>query len=74
MNDMLSSLHLPDDMKQLSFDELAVLAYEVRLVILDVCSANGGQVASSLGAVELSIALHRVLVSTREEMIWDVGH
>lgn len=74
MNGMLSSLHLPDDMKQLSLDELAVLADELRQVILDVCSVNGGHVAPSLGVVELTIALHRVFDSPHDRIIWDVGH
>lgn len=74
MTGMLSSLNLPDDMKKLTFSELAELADELRQVILDVCSVNGGHVAPSLGVVELTIALHRVFDSPRDRIIWDVGH
>lgn len=74
MNGMLSSLNLPDDMKNLTYQELSALADELRQVILDVCSVNGGHVAPSLGVVELTIALHRVFDSPRDRIIWDVGH
>ncbi|MEA5113465.1 MAG: 1-deoxy-D-xylulose-5-phosphate synthase [Geobacteraceae bacterium] len=74
MTGMLSSLNLPDDMKKLTFNDLDVLAEEIRQVILDVCSVNGGHVAPSLGVVELTIALHRVFDSPRDRIIWDVGH
>lgn len=74
MGSLLTSIRLPDDLKKLNFGDLADLADELRQVILDVCSVNGGHVAPSLGVVELTIALHRVFDSPRDRIIWDVGH
>ncbi len=71
---MLSDIHGPQDIKRLSVKELTALADEVRQRILDVVSENGGHLASSLGVVELTIALHYVFDSPRDRIIWDVGH
>jgi 1-deoxy-D-xylulose-5-phosphate synthase len=64
----------PEDLKKLSRPELPRLATELRARIIDVCSKNGGHVAPSLGAVELTIALHYVLSSPDDKIVWDVGH
>ncbi len=64
----------PTDLKQLSRQELPVLASELRAKIVDVVSKSGGHLASSLGAVELAIAIHYVFDTPRDKVIWDVGH
>ncbi len=71
---MLEKIKSPRDLKSLSFEELESLAQELRERIVSVVSQTGGHLASSLGAVELSIALHRVFSSPRDKIIWDVGH
>ncbi|MDH7554012.1 MAG: 1-deoxy-D-xylulose-5-phosphate synthase [Spirochaetota bacterium] len=71
---MLSDIYGPQDIKRLSVKELTALADEVRQRILEVVSKNGGHLASSLGVVELTIALHYVFDSPQDRIIWDVGH
>lgn len=61
-------------MKQLSRSELPILASEIRKIIVDVVSKNGGHLASSLGTVELAIAIHYVFNAPHDKIIWDVGH
>ena len=62
------------EIKTLSFADLNRLAGEIRELIVSTVSRNGGHLASNLGVVELTIALHRVFDSPREKIIWDVGH
>ena len=64
----------PTDLKQLSRQELPGLAAELRTMIVDVVSKSGGHLASSLGAVELAIAIHYVFDTPNDKVIWDVGH
>ncbi|MBO6100078.1 MAG: 1-deoxy-D-xylulose-5-phosphate synthase, partial [Spirochaetaceae bacterium] len=64
----------PDDIKNLSIKELKQLAGEMRNTIISVVGKNGGHLASNLGVVELTIALHRVFNSPKDAFIWDVGH
>ncbi len=71
---MLERIKSPDDLNNLSVDELKSLAQEIRERIISVVSRTGGHLASSLGAVELAIALHRVFSSPRDKIVWDVGH
>ncbi|OHD68874.1 MAG: 1-deoxy-D-xylulose-5-phosphate synthase [Spirochaetes bacterium RBG_16_49_21] len=71
---MLERINGIRDLRKLSIDELNTLAGEVREYILDVISGIGGHLASSLGVVELSIALHYVFNTPRDKIIWDVGH
>ena len=71
---MLETINSPADVKRLTLSELPVLAEEIRKRIVDVVSRNGGHLASSLGAVELTIALHYVFDTPRDKIIWDVGH
>jgi 1-deoxy-D-xylulose-5-phosphate synthase len=71
---ILYSLKGPEDLRRLPPSRLKELAQEIRDRILEVIPRNGGHLASSLGCVELSIALHRVFESPRDAMIWDVGH
>ncbi len=70
----LEKIETPSDVKRLSPANLPLLAAELRKEIIDVVSANGGHLASSLGAVELSIALHYVFNPPEDKIIWDVGH
>ncbi|MEJ2169356.1 MAG: 1-deoxy-D-xylulose-5-phosphate synthase [Desulfobacterales bacterium] len=64
----------PSYLKQLSRSDLTALAEEIRTVIVDVVSKNGGHLASNLGAVELAIAIHYVFSAPQDKIIWDVGH
>jgi 1-deoxy-D-xylulose-5-phosphate synthase len=71
---LLAGLDLPDAIKTLSESDLDLLAQEVRRVIIDVASRNGGHLASPLGAVELTVALHYVFDPRDDLIVWDVGH
>ncbi|BCR05751.1 1-deoxy-D-xylulose-5-phosphate synthase 1 [Desulfuromonas versatilis] len=74
MSEILQNLTSTEDLRRLSLAELRTLADEIRDQIIQTVSANGGHLASSLGVVELSIALHRVFESPRDKIVWDVGH
>jgi hypothetical protein len=71
---MLKKIDSPRDLKKLNRSELPDLAKEIRKTIVDVVSISGGHLASSLGAVELGIALHYVFDTPTDKIIWDVGH
>src|SRR4030042_6857893 len=71
---ILNTLVGPEDLKKLSIFELKQLAEEVREVIINTVSRNGGHLAPNLGVVELTIALHYVFKSPEDKIIWDVGH
>lgn len=71
---ILNGINSPDDVKKLNNEETALLCEEIRSKIIDVVSKNGGHLASSLGAVELTVALHRVFSSPEDAIIFDVGH
>lgn len=71
---ILNSIKSVDDVKKLSFEELKQLANEVRDLIIDRTSKNGGHLASSLGVVELTIALIKAFDFPKDKIIWDVGH
>lgn len=71
---ILDSINQPADLKGLSLEQLQTLAAELRDEMVGRISVNGGHLASSLGAVELSIALHRVFDSPTDKILWDVGH
>src|SRR4030042_1099579 len=64
----------PAGLKGLSSRELPALAAEIREFLIRTVTANGGHLASNLGVVELTIALHRVFDSPEDKIIWDVGH
>ena len=70
----LDKIKSPADVKNLNEDDLPLLAQEIREVLVDTVSQNGGHLASNLGVVELTIALHRVFDSPKDKIIWDVGH
>jgi len=71
---ILKRINSPSDLKSLSKEELSILAKQVREYILEVLSENPGHLASSLGAVELTIALHKVFNAPDDPIVWDVGH
>jgi len=71
---LLDRIDNPADLKLLTPKELKQLAAEVREELVAIVSTNGGHLASNLGTVELTIALHRVFDSPRDKIIWDVGH
>lgn len=70
----LEEIGSPADIRHLSIAELTRLAEEIRQTILKTVSVNGGHLASSLGAVELTLALHTVFDTPRDRLVWDVGH
>ncbi len=74
MSRLLDTIRLPEDIRKLPIKELYHLATEIRAEILDTVSKNGGHLASNLGVVELTLALHYVFDSPRDKIIWDVGH
>ena len=71
---MLESINSPADIKNLSQKELKDLAQEIRNTIIQTVGKNGGHLASNLGVVELTIALHRVFSSPEDAIIFDVSH
>lgn len=71
---LLEKIENPADLKRLSEKELYNLAQEIRDLILETVSNNGGHLAPSLGVVELTIAIHLALNSPADKIIWDVGH
>jgi 1-deoxy-D-xylulose-5-phosphate synthase len=71
---ILSDLHGPADLRGLSDPELTQLAAEIRDTIIRTVAETGGHLGSSLGVVELTIALHRLLESPRDRIVWDTGH
>lgn len=70
----LGKLESPHDVRKLNNEELTVLCAEIREKILDTVSKNGGHLASNLGAVELTVALHRCFESPKDSIVFDVGH
>ncbi len=71
---MLEKVNFPKDVKELTKKEKIVLAQEIREYILNVVSKTGGHLASNLGVVELTIALHSIYNVPEDKIIWDVGH
>jgi 1-deoxy-D-xylulose-5-phosphate synthase len=71
---LLDFINSPRDLKKLSIEQLPVLASEIRQRMVEVISQTGGHLASSLGAVELAIALHYCLDTPKDKIVWDVGH
>lgn len=74
IKNLLAGINNPDDLKKVDQSDLHQLADELREHIIDVVSSNPGHLASSLGVVELSIALHYVFNAPYDKLIWDVGH
>ena len=71
---LLSGVKAPSDIKKMSTHQLYELCFEIRQKMLETVSKNGGHLSSNLGAVELTVALHRVFDSPRDSIVFDVGH
>lgn len=74
MKKSILDYQFPEDLKIMSERDLELLSYEIRDFLIEKVSKNGGHLASNLGVVELTIALHKVFDSPRDKMVWDVGH
>lgn len=70
----LKNMNLPYDVKRLTYAQCNVLCDEIRAILIDTVSKNGGHLASNLGTVELTVAIHRVFNSPKDKIVWDVGH
>ena len=71
---ILQSIETPADIKALTQEQLTELADEIRSFIIESVTATGGHLGSNLGAVELTLAVHRVFESPRDVILWDTGH
>ncbi len=71
---ILEGINSPEDIRCLEIEDLNALAGEIRQKMLEVVSRNGGHLAPSLGAVELTLAIHYVFNTPRDKVVWDVGH
>jgi len=71
---ILDRIESPDDLKELTRDELRELSSAIRERLIEVCSRTGGHIGAGLGVVELTVALHATLDTPRDQLVWDVGH
>ena len=71
---ILDSLQLPSALKSMTRDELRELSAAIRERLIDICSNTGGHIGAGLGVVELSVAIHAVFDTPRDQVVWDVGH
>ena len=71
---MLDRIHSPADLRGLPPHELQRVADAVRARLIDVCSRTGGHIGAGLGVVELTVALHAIFDTPRDQLVWDVGH
>ncbi len=71
---LLDTIQSPADVRRLSLEELPRLAAEIRELLVQVVARNGGHLSSNLGAVDLTLALHRAFDTPRDKIIWDIGH
>src|SRR6056297_2435690 len=74
MSKLLEHVESPEDLKDFSFEQLNTLSEEIRDVLIETISETGGHLASNLGVVELTVALHHHLKSPIDKIVWDVGH
>ncbi|MDR3273895.1 MAG: 1-deoxy-D-xylulose-5-phosphate synthase [Puniceicoccales bacterium] len=74
MKSLLEKIHSPQDLHPLSHNELTALAKDIRSKLIEVTYKNGGHLASNLGVVELTIAIHRIFDSPRDKILFDVSH
>ncbi len=74
MDKILDRVNSTSDLKRLTTNEKILLAEDIRELIIKTVSKNGGHLASNLGVVELTIALHSVFDAPQDKIIWDVGH
>ena len=71
---LLSGIKAPSDVKKMNTEQLNELCFEIRQKMLETVSKNGGHLSSNLGAVELTVALHKVFDSPKDSIVFDVGH
>src|SRR5690554_8052696 len=71
---LLAQINSPDDLKKFSKDQLVEISEELRQFIIDSVSVYGGHFGAGLGVVELTVALHYVLNTPDDQLVWDVGH
>ena len=71
---MLEKVNSVEDLKKLNIEDKKILAEDIRKYILEIVSENGGHLASNLGVVELTLALHSVFNVPEDKIVWDVGH
>jgi len=71
---LLATINAPADLRKLNEDDLPRLCEEIRQMIIDVISVNPGHLGSSLGAVELAVAIHYIFNTPNDKLVWDVGH
>ena len=71
---LLQTIGSPDDLRRLNRSQLEPLAHELRAFLLDSVAKTGGHLSSNLGTVELTVALHYVLNTPYDRIVWDVGH
>ena len=71
---LLNQIITPASLREMSYEELDVLAEEIRAFVVDAVTTHGGHLGSNLGAVELTLALHRVFNSPTDALLWDTGH
>ncbi len=71
---ILEHINTPEDLRKLQVEELTILAGEIRQKMIETVAKNGGHLASSLGTVELTLALHYVFNTPEDKLVWDVGH
>src|SRR5436853_3945477 len=71
---ILDRIQSPHDVRRLNGEELKTLAEDIRARLIDVCSRTGGHIGAGLGVVELTVALHYVFETPRDQLVWDVGH
>lgn len=74
LHNYLSKINSPDDLKKLKENEISILAKEIRKYLIDSVSKTGGHLASNLGVVELTLALHTIFDTKKDKIVWDVGH
>lgn len=74
MSSLLDQINSPQDLRELSLSELKVVAEEIRSAIVETVSVTGGHLGPNLGVVELTLAIHTVLDSPQDKIVWDVGH
>lgn len=73
-HNLLSEINSPEDLRRLPVEKLPQVCRELRSFIIDACSKNPGHFGSSMGAVEISVALHYVFNTPYDRIVWDVGH
>ena len=74
MDTILENINGPEDVKKLTTEQLEQLCREIRTFLVKSVSVTGGHLASNLGTVELTVALHKIFDLPNDKIIWDVGH